>query len=44
MVSFNLVLISFQKKLILSTLNMVKNVFDFWLWIPSQKSKTYEPS
>ena len=38
-VSFDLVFISFQKKLILSR----NKVFEFWLGISSQKSETYEP-
>ena len=43
MVSFELVFMIFQKKLLLLTFNKGNKVFQFWIGIPSQKSETYEP-
>ena len=43
MVSFDLVLKSFQKKLLFLIFIKGNKVFDFWMVIPSQKSENYEP-
>ena len=43
MVSFDLVFISFQKKLLYFTFVMGNKVYDFWMVIPGQKFENYEP-